>query len=72
MDKTYTLENFSSVLEGVKLNQTAATFKSELEKKNNLHNIELTLSKNPLMTNLLKKIVSKNQNLKSKNDKNTN
>ena len=72
MDKTYTLENFSSVLEGVKLNQTAATFKSEFEKKNNLHNIELTLSKNPLMTNILKKIISKNQNLKSKNDKNTN
>jgi hypothetical protein len=72
MDKKNSLENFSSVLEGVKLNQTALVFRTELEKKNNLHNLELTLSKNPLMTNLLKKVISKNQNLKTKNDSNSN
>ena len=51
MDKKNSLENFSSVLEGVKLNQTALVFRTELEKKNNLHNLELTLSKNHIKNN---------------------
>ena len=44
------LENFAVTLEKLKLPKTALIFREELEKKNNMQNIEKTLSSNPLVS----------------------
>ena len=50
------LENFAVTLEKLKLPKTALIFREELEKKNNMQKIEKTLSSNPLVSILMKKL----------------
>ena len=50
------LENFAVTLEKLKLPKTASIFREELEKKNSMQKIEKTLSSNPLVSLLLKKL----------------
>ena len=57
------LINFASVLEGVKLPNTAKVFKEELEKLNSIHSFELSLSKNQMFSNFLNKITQKDSKI---------
>ena len=50
------LENFGVTLEKLKLPKTASIFREELEKKNNMQKLEKTLSSNPLVSLLMKKL----------------
>ena len=59
------LINFASVLEGVKLPNTAKVFKEELEKLNSIHSFELSLSKNQMFSNFLNKITQKDSKILS-------
>ena len=55
-DDIPSLENFAVTLEKLKLPKTASIFREELEKKNNMQKIEKTLSSNPLVSLLMKKL----------------
>ena len=67
------LENFAVTLEKLKLPKTALIFREELEKKNNMQNIEKTLSSNPLVSILMKKLetpkISSKKNSKKEESK---
>ena len=55
-DDIPSLENFAVTLEKLKLPKTASIFREELENKNNMQKIEKTLSSNPLVSLLMKKL----------------
>ena len=59
------LENFAVTLEKLKLPKTASIFREELEKKNSQQKIEKTLSLNPLVSLLMKKLETPKPNKKS-------
>mgnify|MGYP002621766219 CR=1 FL=1 len=72
-DEIPSLENFAVTLEKLKLPKTALIFREELEKKNNMQKIEKTLSSNPLVSILMKKleapkIISSKKNFNKKEE----
>ena len=58
------LADFADTLEKLKLPKTADVLREELEKKNNLHNIQKTLASNPLVNILVEKF--ENQKVQNK------
>ena len=72
-DEIPSLENFAVTLEKLKLPKTALIFREEFEKKNNMQKIEKTLSSNPLVSILMKKleapkIISSKKNFNKKEE----
>ena len=72
-DEIPSLENFAVTLEKLKLPKTALIFREEIEKKNNMQKIEKSLSSNPLVSILMKKleapkIISSKKNFNKKEE----